>query len=228
MNIQKYCNTVISRLVFLFCPLALVCCDDHELVDTDVHVGYVLTADHHVVSPEAFASGSSVAVGVVFALTTADHPMLAVLLDEVPPTAFADRLGITLGTSGKKDAFDGYANSVAMRNTVTVIDSISYGSPLGRLAFDAHFFGQSDFIPSYAESRLLYSSLSVVNPVIRRLGGTPVSVTADDGACWYWTSTEDSLDVGNRAWLCSMGSGGFQQTPKDECHPCRLVVAMSY
>lgn len=226
MAVRRQLWAVLSSLAFAGLLCFLLCsCDEHEPMDSNIHPGFVLCDGHQVVTLDAYRQDASLkAVGVVFAGATNDHPVLAVLLDELYPIEYADTLGLDFKTSGSVTDFDGYANSVAMRNGA----SKGYGSPLGEAVFDSHRFGQSDYVPSYAEARLLYQSLSVVNDVIREVGGTPVSTDSSDGSCWYWTSTEDNDDRGNRAWLCSMASGGLQQTPKTEAHPARIIVALNY
>lgn len=240
-HIRRQVRVFALSLLAVVMPM-LTSCDEHEPIDRNIHIGFVLCDDHSVMSLEAFRSAAHVnPVGVVFATETEDHPALAVMLFENTGVDFTNTLGLKCSTSGSVSAYDGYANSVALFNTwkeekyqVELPDGSyeeridSYFSPLGQWAFDSHSFGQSDFIPSYAEARLLQQSLSVVNPVIEELGGIPVGVSPEGGNCWYWTSTEDEADMENRAWLCSMATPGFQQTPKTEFHKARAIVALSY
>jgi len=210
-------------------------CDDHVAIDTSTHIGHILCDDHRTLSLEAYKaqmdSSSSVnAVAVVFALENEQHGTLAVMLDEIPHIAFADSL-MSLGTSCDVSAYDGYKNSVSMCNTYD--SRTGHGSPLGRYVFSSHTFGQSDFIPSCQEARLLHSQVYEVNRVIRELqslgvSADEISTTSAGGACWYWTSTEDASDKNNRSWLCSMATGGIQQTPKTEHHSARAIVELNY
>ena len=49
-------------------------------------------------------------------------------------------------------------------------------------------YGQSAYVPSVAQMRLLYAARGIINPVIEKCGGDPLPTEADE--CWYWTSTE--------------------------------------
>lgn len=334
-------------------------------VDLSDYVGYVLCNDHQVMSLEDYkaqldAPHHSEAVGVIFAMLNDEHKTLAVMLDENNGVQFANYIPLYCGTSCSTDAFDGYQNSVCLKNTYWE----GFYSPLGQWVDTSHQFGFSDYIPSYAECRLLYASVNKINATIRELGGkefpvqprtdeqgthritvefsgdltgldadiwitavegvdgysdifmdgvkvnempgvwsnadeipkvknydltssadcdlmtatvslycrnlqNPVTVTLkgyvnglqknikvidckpgekspltftfaadglefeysrtrsnDGGDCWYWTSTEDEVDAPNRAWLCSMATGSFQQTPKTERHRARAIVAL--
>ena len=222
---------LISFFIFSVFSVSLSSCDDHEEVSRFVSIGDVLCDDHSIVSLEEYLTKTHVsAVGVVFALADDSHPVLAVMLEELPPIEFCDSLGMFNGTSCDVNALDGYANTVAMRNS----RDKGKGSPLADAVFSSHRYGQSDYIPSYSECRLLFRSLAVVNNTIRILRDHDevsdwkvIETVPDGGGCWYWTSTEDQQDQGNKAWLCSMATGGFQQTPKYEHHPARCIVAVN-
>ena len=216
-------HTVAVNIAIVLTGLAS--CDSHEAVDASIYVGHVLCADHRTMSIEQYeGQHETEAVAVVFAEADNDHPALAVMLNSISDCPFADSLGTSLGTSGAIDKFDGYTNTVAMMNNRT---SNGYGSPLADFVFRNHKYGQSDYIPSVAEMRLLVLSKNKVNDIIRRCGGELLS-EAPDSTCWYWTSTEVKENIANQAWLCSMATGGIQQTPKDEVHPARAIVALYY
>lgn len=207
--------------------LILVSCDEHEPIDPDIHVGYVLCDDHTAMSLEQFKTQSHInAVGVVFAEASEDHPAMAVMLNEISPISFADTLGMKQGTSGDLTAYDGNTNTITLANTKD--SKTGYGSPLADYVFRNHAFGQSDFIPSVAEMRLLSQTRAIVNEVISELGGDIVSADPTNGSCWYWTSTEVKENESNQAWLCSAANGGVQPTPKDERHPARAIVYLYY
>lgn len=203
-------------------------CDDHLAVDHSVVPGKVLCNDHSTMDLESYLSQDRVrCVGVVFAGRTSEHPALAVLLKEIPALSFSDTL-VNCGTSTSTQDYDGYGNTVKIRNS-------GYSSPLASYVFDSHAFEQSDYIPSYAEMKLLSLNADIVNSVMRVLRDHHpdqavdlLSVTSDAGSCWYWTSTEDSVDTRNMAWLASMATGGFLQTSKLKRHPARAIVALSY
>lgn len=62
---------------------------------------------------------------------------------------------------------------------------------MAEAVFDLWRYGQSAYIPSVAQMRLLYAVRETVNPVIvERCGGHPLPL--DEYDCWYWTSTEVS------------------------------------
>lgn len=230
----------------------LVSCDEHDPLDLNIYPGYVLCDDHQVLSLDAYRAQLSLphhaeAVGVIFATANQEHKTLAVMLFEHRGIAFTNYIPLSCKTSCDVSAFDGYRNSVGMNGTyeevkykVDVPDPSDpsktvkeertevHFSPLGQWVFASHEDGQSDHVPSYSECRLLFSVVATVNATIRELGGDEISVVDDHGSCWYWTSTEDEEDEGSRAWLCSMATGGFQQTPKTESHRARAVVALSY
>ena len=162
------------------------------------------------------------AVGVVFAEQTEEHPALVVMFKEVNEI-FCDSIGLVNGTSGDVSTFDGYSNTVAMYNSY--VEETGKGSPLAMKMMDFHENGQSDFIPSVAEQRLLVAAARQINPIIERFGGTPIALNGD---CWYWTSTEVTENAGLQAWLCSAVNGGILPTPKTELHKARAVVEIHY
>ena len=158
------------------------------------------------------------AVGVVFAEKTDEHPALAVMFDEVNEV-FCDSVGMVNGTSTDVTSFCGFKNTVAMYNSYSA--ETGKGSPLAMEMINFHANGQSDYLPSVAEQRLLASSSRVINPVLERLGGTPIAL---EGDCWYWTSTEVEDNPGVQAWLCSADNGRFLPTPKTQRHKARAIV----
>ena len=229
-----------KRFIYIvMCTLLSVCglvsCDEHEPIDLDIHPGYILCSDGRIVSPSAFNADNQTPVAVVFAERTDKHEVLAVLLDEIAPVAFADTLSFDQNTSCSETEFDGYVNTVALQTTHLDRDSLVikdnkadprnyYTSPLGLLAFRHHWFLQSDYVPSVAELGLLYSALSTVNPIIERCGGTPVNRNPANAGCWYWTSTEVEQNKMNQAWLFSMADGSRHKAPKTNCYRARLIV----
>lgn len=202
-------------------------CDSHEAVDRVYHVGYVLCSDHTCMRLSDFEnSEGKVAVGVVFAEKTKDHPTLAVSLDEYSES-FCDSTGMENNTSCSLTAFDGNTNTVAMQACYTYNDSLRcyFGCPIAMLPFSSGHFGQSLYIPSVAEMRLLTAAIPVVNPILKSLGSQPLEI---EGNCWYWTSTEKDGNAANQAWLCSAKNGGIQETPKLEKHRVRAIVQLNY
>lgn len=98
-------------------------------------------------------------------------------------------------------------------------------SPMAEAVFDLWRYGQSAYIPSVAQMRLLYAVRETVNPVIERCGGHPLPL--DEYDCWYWTSTEVSGQETAKAWLYSTGSGAMQETPKTQAHKLRPIITMN-
>ena len=210
-------------------------CDDHAPVDLDIHIGYILCEDGRMLSEADFVKSGQEGVAVVFAEKTDDHPVLAVMLEEIPFVAFADTLSFDQKTSCDVAAFDGYENTVALQTShldrPALVDSTYlasaanyYVSPLGLLAFSSHYYFQSDFVPSVSEMGLLFLRRDEVNKVIERLGGTPLSTQNDGFSCWYWTSTEVEGNSLNQAWLVSMADGSRHKAPKTNCYNARFIV----
>jgi hypothetical protein len=143
---------------------------------------------------------------------------LAVGLHELAPVEFSDTLGVAQGTSADTETKDGNANTFALYSNKKAY------SPLADAVFSIWRYGQSAYIPSVAEMRLLYASLDIVNPMIVRCGGQPVN--RQDAGCWYWTSSEVSGQASAKAWLYSLGTGAMQETPKTESHPARCIITL--
>ena len=215
--------------------LLLTSCDEHEPVDLDIHPGYILCDDGRIINESLFDPHQHTPVAVVFAPLSDDHPVLAVLLEEVDFIQFADTLSFDQKTSGDISAYDGYVNTVSLQSNYIERDSLVvpgnkadsrnyYKSPLGLLAFSSHYFAQSDYIPSVAEMRLLYQNLTKVNEMIVKCGGTPISQSSEAAGCWYWTSTEVAENSLNQAWLISMADGSIHKAPKTNYYRTRLIV----
>ena len=97
--------------------------------------------------------------------------------------------------------------------------------PLAEKVFDIWRYGQSAYIPSVAQMRLLYAAKSMVNPIIEKCGGDPLPDETND--CWYWTSTEVKGQQTAKAWLYSLGSGAMQETPKIQAHRARPIITLN-
>lgn len=217
--IKGITHPVLSMMLMISITIFSTSCDNHEPIDRDIHVGYVLCNDHSCMDTASyFNQTKKQAVGVVFAEKTDDHPALAVMFDEVNEV-FCDSVGMVNGTSTDVTSFCGFKNTVAMYNSYSA--ETGKGSPLAMEMINFHANGQSDYLPSVAEQRLLASSSRVINPVLERLGGTPIAL---EGDCWYWTSTEVEDNPGVQAWLCSADNGRFLPTPKTQRHKARAIV----
>ena len=81
---------------------------------------------------------------------------------------------------------------------------------MAEAVFDLWRYGQSAYVPSVAEMRLLYTMRKIIIPVIEQCGSEPLPL--DENDCWYWTSTEVEKQQTAKAWLYSMGSGAMQET----------------
>lgn len=233
---QKFhCNILSSKTmkktyISIFCGLLailfqglLVSCDEHEPMDYGIHVGYVLCDDHSCMDTTTyFSQTSKKAVGVVFTEATEEHPAMAVMLKEFQE-AFSDSLGVSQGTSMDIESYDGFTNTIAMFNSTD--QDTGKGSPIAQEMFHFHSKGQSDFIPSVAEQRVLIRNAPSINPLIMRLGGQPIDLSEDT---WYWTSTEVKENPGYQAWLCSSVNGGIIETPKTMRHKVRAIVNLNY
>ena len=196
-------------------------CDDHEAIDKNIYVGHVLCSDGHVTSYEECQKQGKEPVAVVFYTsreTAEDGDGLAIGLREISAVAFSDTLGVNQGTSTDTDSKCGNANTFALYSNNKA------ESPLAEEVFSVWRYGQSAYIPSIAEMRLLYATLDIVNPIIVRCGGQPVN--RHDVGCWYWTSSEVSGQASAKAWLYSLGTGTMQETPKTESHPARCIITL--
>ena len=210
---------VLGMIQMIAITILSTSCDNHEPIDRNIHVGYVLCNDHSCMDTASYFNQTKrKAVGVVFAEKTDEHPALAVMFDEVNEV-FCDSVGMVNGTSTDVTSFCGFKNTVAMYNSYSA--ETGKGSPLAMEMINFHTNGQSDYLPSVAEQRLLASSSRVINPVLERLGGTPIAL---EGDCWYWTSTEVEDNPGVQAWLCSADNGRFLPTPKTQRHKARAIV----
>ena len=217
--IKGITQPVLSMMLMVAITIFSTSCDNHEPIDRDIHVGYVLCNDHSCMDTASYFNQTKrKAVGVVFAEETDNHPALAVMFDELNEV-FCDSVGMVNGTSTDITSFCGFKNTVAMYNSYSA--ETGKGSPLAMEMINFHTNGQSDYLPSVAEQRLLASSSRVINPVLERLGGTPIAL---EGDCWYWTSTEVEDNPGVQAWLCSADNGRFLPTPKTQRHKARAIV----
>lgn len=198
-------------------------CDAHiDVPDTAVRPGHVLCVDGTALPYSEYEQSGKRAIAVVFDTQRRDGTEgtgYAVYLWEIAPAAFADSLGIAQGTSADITAYDGNANTFAL------YDTRETASPMAEAVFDLWRYGQSAYVPSVAQMRLLYALREVVNPVIERCGGQPLPDEADD--CWYWTSTEVEGQQTAKAWLYSLGSGAMQETPKIQVHKVRPIITLN-
>ena len=203
----------------------LAACDAHiEVPDTAVRPGHILCTDGTALPYSEYKRSGKQAIAVVF--DTGQHGETegngyAVYLWDIAPAAFADSLGVEQGTSADMTAYDGNANTFALYDTQET------ASPMAEAVFDLWYYGQSAYVPSVAQMRLLYAARDVVGPIIGRCGGDPLP-TADGEECWYWTSTEVEGQQTAKAWLYSMSSGAMQETPKIQAHRVRPIITINH
>lgn len=198
-------------------------CDDHkDFPDTAMKVGHILCTDGKVLPFEQYEQSGKTAIAVVFHINQNEDIEgngYAVYLDDIAPEAFADSIGVAQGTSASLTAYDGNTNTFALYDTRDV------SSPLAEKVFDLWRYGQSAYIPSVAQMRLLYQARYAINPYIVKCGGTPIP--DDENDCWYWTSTEVKGQETAKSWLFSLGSGAIQETPKWQAHKARPVITLN-
>ena len=208
-------------------------CDSHEpepYVDLGIHPGHILCIDGNVMSADDYFTQPHVkAAAVIFTEQLSDDRFLAVMLHQLDSVQFCDSLGLALGTSGDFYAYDGYSNTTAMQHGYDA--KTGHGSPLAAMVFRSQEYGQSGFVPSVGEMRLLYQQRHIVNGVLQRLiaeGDSSVdslSVDLDNGRCLYWTSTEVSANKGYQSWVFSMSGGNPEESPVDNRHMARVITS---
>lgn len=213
---------IIPTLLLLVVGLAA--CDGHkEFPDDSMAIGHILCSDGQTLNLESYKLSGKEAVAVVFYInrdSSKEGQGYAVYLWDLAPVAFADSTGATQGTSADIEALDGNANTYSMYVGKEV------GSPLAMQVFDLWCYGQSAYIPSVAQMRLLKAAKSVINPYIAECGGDTLPDAADE--CWYWSSTEVKGQENDKAWLYSLKSGTIHETPKLQGHKSRPVITINY
>lgn len=216
----------VKHLATMFMVAATVIfssCDEHkDFPDTAMKVGHILCTDGKVRPIEDVKALNKEPIAVVFYINQSSDVEgngYAVYLRDLPEIAFSDSLSIPQGTSTSLTALDGNSNTYSLYSTKDA------KSPLAESVFQLWRFGQSAYVPSVAQMRLLYSMKNMINPYIQECGGT--AIAENDSQCWYWTSTEVSGQANYKAWLYSLSSGGMQETPKDQCHKARPIVTLN-
>ena len=184
-------------------------------------VGDVLCTDGQILPMETWEKSGKEGIGIVFHVNT--NPDIegrgyAVYLNDLTPLAFADSFGIKQGTSADAYALDGNQNTYALMSQRNV------GSPMADAVFDLWRFGQSAYIPSGAQLRLLKETRGRINQGVVAIGGEPITDTPD--GCWYWSSTEVAGQETAKAWLYSLSQGAMQETPKTQNHKVRPIITI--
>ena len=200
--------------------VAFVSCDEHrDFPDTAMKTCDILCTDGKVVRFEDMQSQGKKPIAVVFHINQTDNMEgtgFAVYLWDIASAEFSDSIGVKQTTSANVTAYDGNSNTYAMH--------ASGVSPAADEVFNMWHYGQSAYIPSVAQMRLLYQAKNAVNSYIQRCGGDVISDNPDE--CWYWTSTEVKDQESAKAWLYSLASGALKETPKEQPHKIRPIITL--
>ena len=211
---------IIHYICAALMAVAFVSCDEHrDFPDTAMKTCDILCTDGKVVRFEDMQSQGKKPIAVVFHINQTDNMEgtgYAVYLWDIASAEFSDSIGVKQTTSANVTAYDGNSNTYAMH--------ASGVSPAADEVFNMWHYGQSAYIPSVAQMRLLYQAKNVVNAYIQRCGGDVISDNPDE--CWYWTSTEVKDQESAKAWLYSLASGALQETPKEQPHKIRPIITL--
>lgn len=211
---------IIHYLCAALMAVAFVSCDEHrDFPDIAMKTCDILCTDGKVVRFEDMQSQGKKPIAVVFHINQTDNMEgtgYAVYLWDIASAEFSDSIGVKQTTSANVTAYDGNSNTYAMY--------ASGVSPAADEVFNMWHYGQSAYIPSVAQMRLLYQAKNAVNTYIQRCGGEVISDNPDE--CWYWTSTEVKDQESAKAWLYSLASGALQETPKEQPHKIRPIITL--
>ena len=211
---------IIHYICAALMAVAFVSCDEHrDFPDTAMKTCDILCTDGKVVRFEDMQSQGKKPIAVVFHINQTDNMEgtgYAVYLWDIASAEFSDSIGVKQTTSANVTAYDGNRNTYAMY--------ASGVSPAADEVFNMWHYGQSAYIPSVAQMRLLYQAKNAVNTYIQRCGGDVISDNPDE--CWYWTSTEVKDQESAKAWLYSLASGALQETPKEQPHKIRPIITL--
>lgn len=195
--------------------------DDHEFIDTTIHIGDVVCSDGSVIRHDDFLSREKTACAVVFYVNHGDNKAqgqaYAVCLDDITSVAFSDSIGVKQNTSMSTENFDGNSNTYTLYNNMRVV------SPMAHRVNEYLCYGQSAYIPSLAQMDLLRAMKYIINPILKDCGGMELPDTPNS---WYWCSTEVEGQSENKAWLYSMSSGLRLETSKLQEHRVRPIITI--
>lgn len=223
MNIFSIKRNLAVAFLLSICAIGLSSCQCEHVEEPTApfKLGHVLCSDGTVLSLCDWRISNKKPVGIVFNVNedpASDIKGYAVYIQELNPVAFADSCGVAQGTSMSLTEKDGNANTYAIYSTKGI------SSPMANIVFDLWSYGQSAFVPSIAELRMLYNNKNFVNERILAVGGEPIS--SDFGQCWLWSSTEVEGQQQDKAWLFSMNYGDIHETPKDQPHSVRPIITI--
>lgn len=219
-----------SKLLHCFLVIAtaglllMTSCDDHiDFPDTSMKVGDILCTDGDILHLKDYRDSGKEAIGVVFHVNhdeDVEGTGYAVFIHDLSPASMSDTCGVSQKTSGDLDALDGNSNTFALMNAQ------NSHSPLAEAVFDLWRFGQSAYIPSVAQLRLLFNEKERINTMLLSCGGELLPDIAEN--CWYWSSTEVQGQSEQKGWLFSMQSGTIQETPKIQDHKSRPIITINH
>lgn len=186
-----------------------------------IKVGHVLCTDGGVMPICKFLESDKEPIGIVFYVN--ENPEVegkgyAVYLYDLNPASFSENVTVAQGTSCDVNGHDGNSNTYALFNNADV------KSPMADEVFDLWKFGQSAYIPSVMQSKLLFAAKNAINDRIAMCGGDPLPDLAEE--CWHWTSTEVDGQAEAKGWLFSQHSGAYQETPKTQVHKIRPIITI--
>lgn len=206
-----------------FIGMAITSCDGHHPEpDMGMKVGDVLCTDGQILPMGDWEKSGKEGIGIVFHVNTnpdVEGKGYAVYLRDLHPVAFADSLGVKQGTSADAYALDDNSNTYALMSQRNV------GSPMADAVFELWHYGQSAYIPSVAQLRLLKECRETVNNNLGAIGGESMADSVD--GCWYWSSTEVAGQETAKGWLYSLSQGAMQETPKTQEHKVRPIITIN-
>ncbi|ROS87194.1 DUF1566 domain-containing protein [Duncaniella freteri] len=210
-------------IMLAFIGMAITSCDGHHPEpDMGMKVGDVLCTDGQILPMGDWEKSGKEGIGIVFHVNTnpdVEGKGYAVYLRDLHPVAFADSLGVKQGTSADAYALDGNSNTYALMSQRNV------GSPMADAVFELWHYGQSAYIPSVAQLRLLKECRETVNNNLGAIGGESMADSVD--GCWYWSSTEVAGQETAKGWLYSLSQGAMQETPKTQEHKVRPIITIN-
>ncbi|WP_303034050.1 DUF1566 domain-containing protein [uncultured Duncaniella sp.] len=210
-------------IMLAFIGMAITSCDGHHPEpDMGMKVGDVLCTDGQILPMGDWEKSGKEGIGIVFHVNTnpdVEGKGYAVYLRDLHPIAFADSLGVKQGTSADAYALDGNSNTYALMSQRNV------GSPMADAVFELWHYGQSAYIPSVAQLRLLKECRETVNNNLGAIGGESMADSVD--GCWYWSSTEVAGQETAKGWLYSLSQGAMQETPKTQEHKVRPIITIN-
>lgn len=213
-----------KKLVYLMIGLlvmAIAACDPHHPAPSPyMEIGDILCSDGEVLHPMDWKKSGKEGVGVVFYVnrdSIAEGLGYAVYLKDIGSAPFTDSLPLAQGTSCNPRGLDGNTNTYALM--------MGGHSPVAQYVYNMWRYGQSAYIPSLQQLRMLGAAREKINEQLVAIGGTPLATAPD--SCWYWSSTEVAGQSTIKAWLYSITQGVSHETPKYENHTVRPIITIN-